>query len=855
MTLSEKLEKQDETWWKKIQANLKSRNARCATKGIGNVYHVKGNPYKLGNYQDFLQSYPFDPKSDCTNTSKIDYSALDKNNKFYKNVKDSKTCVALNGVWKQNAYNRETKYDQGVCWRSSDDARCAAVVDNEPSFLRGKTAKTPEEVDRKRKQCEKLDECTFRATSKDNHDCISKTSLDKGNGDVRDPPENMPANPRDQGFELFLKKWYHGDLPGMNPPSVLPLNGVGCEAIKESSNKIAKNNKKTTIAPMLKRSELEKLNPTIPADGVKLKRALGPHHFMKYYEGYLGTAHKCKKFKLDWENIPLYPNEEKIDDDKMEMDMMQGKPSIAQSVVNMVMKNIANKDSTARGLLAFHSTGSGKTCTATGVMDAFWDTPREIVFVSSLDALSSNPPFKFHECALRLYPRFMGHTIEQVATKFETRGIKYMSFAKLANRLSKSSSEYIDLDKSILIIDEVHNLFRPLPNQRAKHMQVEKELADVRRHPKLKMVILTATPGDNVLDAMKLINLVRDPVLMPKPIKPPMGGNKKDLQRFISDIRGMISYYDLSSDTSRFPTVIDQEPLKFSMTPTQFAKYLDAYNAVKKEWRDYDKLAATNQLGKWWVGARRYANMLYTFEKGITLTEFSSKLPSLLKNLEFQYQSKEKAYVYSAFYENRGSSHGILEIARQLENHGWKPLTIAEVKKGNLQPAKRYMIASQNEKHLQEFIRVYNSDANSHGEILHTMIATQNFNEGLDLKAVRHIHIFEPLVSIASDLQTLGRARRYCSHALLNKNKGEWTVKIWRYMALLGDMAALDKPGKKTRKTKSENTADGVVIDADVNVKESIDELVMRTAKEKYQQLFEITYAMKEAAIDRYVTS
>jgi hypothetical protein len=295
------------------------------------------------------------------------------------------------------------------------------------------------------------------------------------------------------------------------------------------------------------------------------------------------------------------------------------------------------------------------------------------------------------------------------------------------------------------------------------------------------------------------------------------------------------------------------------MSYKQFTKYLEAFNGVKKEWRDYDKLAKANQLGKWWSGARRYSNMLYNFEKGMSLTEFSSKMPSLLVNLEQQYNAGEKSYVYSAFHENRGSSHGILEIARQLEKLGWKQVTLADVKnKDNIKPGKRYMIASQKEKNFDTFIKVYNSSANAHGELIGCMIATQNFNEGLDLKAVRHIHIFEPLVTMASDIQTLGRARRFCSHMALDREKGEWTVRVWRYISTLGDYSMdieKSQKGKRVRKAKgiagnSGKTADGIM--SDLNNK-SIDEIVSEEAKVRYKQLFDISYALKNAAIDRLV--
>ena len=858
-------------WWKQIQLAVQNNQAKCKLQG--HVYKLKDNPYKYGNYTQFHENFPFRPKTDCVPLASVNYSELDKKKRMYKNIQDENACVEKHGVWRLQGTNRLNKYDKGVCWRTASDATCGDVIEEDLTFLRGKVPKSEMEILNKKRQCESINNdgkklCAFRKTTHGYHDCFSKEVVDELEGVVIDPPKYMPVNPTDEGFEQFLKKWYAGELTVdgvvLRAPRVLASTGVGCgsgsgsgERNKDGDGKFVK----------LTREELALLDPTDPADSIKLIRAIGKKQFKEYLHEWV-TVKKSPRLKLtfeqkmaihwNWDRVKIY------DEDKEEEIIIDaeniptGKPSIAQSVVNMVMKNIAQKGSTARGLLALHSTGSGKTCTATGVMEAFWDRGRDIIFCTSLDALAANPPYKFHECAERLFPRWKGKKVEQIANQFEMRRVKFMSFAKLANRLVKGHKEFVDLDNTLLIIDEVHNLFRPLPNQKAKHQAVEKELVDVQRHKNLKMVILTATPGDNVVDAMKLLNMIRDPFVKPELIKGPVGGDKEDVKRFIKDIRGLISYYDLSSDLSRFPKLEDSEPMKFAMSHKQFVKYLEAYNAVKKEWQDYDKLAAKNQLDKWWVGARRYANMLYTFEKGMKLTEFSSKLPALLENLETQYRNKEKAYVYSSFHENRGSSHGILMIAKQLELLGWKPFTMADVnafESGKLTPAKRYMIASQKEKHFDAFIKVYNSDENRYGELISIMVATQNFNEGLDLKAVRHIHIFEPLLTMAADLQTLGRARRYCSHAALDKAKGEWTVKVWRYMSILGDVSAM-APTKAKRVTKKTKAADGVVSDLPTmdKVKESIEELVERTAKEKYQQLFEITYAMRKAAIDRGVT-
>ena len=92
---------------------------------------------------------------------------------------------------------------------------------------------------------------------------------------------------------------------------------------------------------------------------------------------------------------------------------------------------------------------------------------------------------------------------------------------------------------------------------------------------------------------------------------------------------------------------------------------------------------------------------------------------------------------------------------------------------------------------MSELRQLYNAPFNKHGEYVKLFLASQSYNEGLDLKAVRHIHIFEPLITWASDKQTIGRAARLCSHADLNKK--DWDVTIHRYISDLPQI--INDPG------------------------------------------------------------
>ena len=459
-------------------------------------------------------------------------------------------------------------------------------------------------------------------------------------------------------------------------------------------------------------------------------------------------------------------------------------PTVPQSIINNICKTIHNNNLDKRGMLIWHSTGSGKTCTAASIMDGFWGTNKKIIYCSSVEAISSNPPINFYKCATDLFPRFAGKTIKDVEKSF--KNVSFLTFAKLANRIEKNQ---IKLNDCILIIDEVHNLFRPLVTQRKQHQLLEKLLlSGSSKFPDLKVFILTATLGDNKSEIFKLLNIVRD-----NGTSEFIESDLKDVEKFKKKIRGLVSYFDMSNDTSKFPVVVYEEPKFIDMSKKQFEEYIAKYKEVKESAKDFEKLSKLNSLNKYWAAARRYSNTLYNLEKGMKLRDFSAKLEELL--LEVEKYNNQKQYIYSAFYENRGyGGHGILAVSKQLEDKGYSRLTPGEAVKILNNPNRefedkkpRYILAVSTQlginkgDDLDKMRALYNSSFNKNGEYVQLFLASQNYNEGIDLKAVRHIHIFEPLITWASDKQTIGRAARLCSHADLDK--GDWNVHIHRYMS------------------------------------------------------------------------
>ena len=844
----------------------------------------------------------FSKQSVCKFKGKYLSRDVDKTKRYYKYVKNQSECKTLGGHWDPNALNRVNKWDKGVCWVDPVSKTCAAAIQsNEENIVRPYRSKVDpnhitnisQDIDK----CNMNDACVFEQQSAYTFDCIPKVNkVQPEKPDTMDPISSMPVS----NFELFLENWYvHNKYQEAPPPKTMKLLGEGdrCKGAQDVDGMEA--------PPPPKFGTFEDFRMMDPEKNKELfiEKLGGP----KGYQVFVHHWH-AKKRLSDIAYVRMLnkrPDPVELFYQRMELDQLENDydislkatkriktvPTIPQSIVNMVMKQIAKVGGDNKGLLAWHSTGSGKTATATGVIDSFWDDSRRIIFASSLDAIASNPDWKFHQCAQRFFPRFRDLELDYIGELFKKRDVKFYSFARLSNRVRRveelkkqgqpvpvSNDKYVDLDKCVLIIDEVHNLFRPLPTQKQQHEYLEGELMNVKKYAKLKIVILTATPGDNEADVVKLLNIIRNPKA--PAITVPNIDSKESLQTFRNSIRGMVSFFDMSNDSTRFPKTIENEMIKCPMSAAHFSKYVEAYNIVTDIQKNFKHLAKNNQVNKYWAPARKYANTLFNFEKNMNLQDFSAKMPFLLGTLK-KYPA-EKHYVYSAFYTSHGyGGHGVIAIAKLLEKEGYAKLTVQEARKLNKagelpKSGKRYIMAISTElgenagDNLAELLKIYNHPENKNGDYIHVMVASQGFNEGIDLKAVRHIHFFEPLVTMASDKQTLGRAVRSCSHEDLART--DWIVTIHRYMnsapdlqAVVANKADLEKElaiaveARKNVKTKSQKEElQNRITKLRATLKKSgtalsvpmIEELIFNESRERMRSLMVLYQCIKESAID-----
>lgn len=503
--------------------------------------------------------------------------------------------------------------------------------------------------------------------------------------------------------------------------------------------------------------------------------------------------------------------------------------TLAQLFVHQFMNKLV-KNNDNRGLLCWHSTGSGKTCLATGAMSSFKSEKdrQNIVYLTSVDAKKANPPENFYNCTKDFFPTFKQH-LDKKKTKdnksidslFNKNKIHFHTFATLTHHIGlakpnkKTNPNF--LQNSLLIIDEIHQIFKPLPNQKLEHDALKQFLLNINdeRLKNTKILILTATPGDNMKDILLLLNMIRKKN-SPEIILPNLD-NQDSINKFSNEIRSLVSYFDASMDYTKFPKLY-QIPIHTTYmedinknnkliknvnqnTKTkqdkQFLKYLEKLKEVPNDQKDYNELMNKNELNKFYRTLRKYSNMLFNYVNDMSINEFSSKLPYLFEKIENN--PKQKHYIYSAFFEARGFGQSVIGIGKLLKKHlGYKEFTISQANQikniKELQKANRYIIIgttdldnksdgeiNQELKKVKKLLDFYNDPLNKNGEYIQLLLASKKFNESIDLKAVRHIHIFEPLVSWIARKQTLGRAVRYCSHKDLDKS--EWNVKLHEYIS------------------------------------------------------------------------
>jgi hypothetical protein len=152
----------------------------------------------------------------------------------------------------------------------------------------------------------------------------------------------------------------------------------------------------------------------------------------------------------------------------------------------------------------------------------------------------------------------------------------------------------------------------------------------------------------------------------------------------------------------------------------------------------------------------------------------SPKITQLIDNI-FKGDASEDTRGKILIYSNFESDYGIKTITRILDLMGWEKF-IYSGEKGveDLKPGTpRYTFytgSGETVKVRGDNIRLFNDPVNSRGDYIKVLFITQAGAEGINLKAVRQVHILEPYWNYVRIDQVLGRAIRKESHEDLPEN-------------------------------------------------------------------------------------
>lgn len=483
-----------------------------------------------------------------------------------------------------------------------------------------------------------------------------------------------------------------------------------------------------------------------------------------------------------------------------------------------------SKNTPYKGILIFHKIGAGKTCTAVRIGEE-WKKDRKIIVLTPASLVNNFKDELRSKCAGnsyisdkqrltldKLHPS--SDEYKKIIEKSDNKIDKYyniMSYNKFINDYEENK---INLNNSILIIDEIQNM---ISEQGIYYKTIYNA---IKKGPSnLRIVLLSATPiFDKPLEIALTMNLLKLPKEFPNNSKDFsnmfLKCNKgvyeaKNLDLFKNMIKGYISYYRGAP-----PYVFPEEVIKFvkcEMENFQYKSYVTVLNnetnksgIMKIKDSVFKEGQIRNMPNNFFIGTRLISNIAFP-NKGIgeigynSLTDNKMKLDNLKKySIKFYKIMVKLKYARGPIliYSNFKEYGGIKTLVKILEYHGYKNYD------KNGEGRKRFAIWSGDEskEYKNEIKTVYNRENNHNGSKIKIILLTPSAKEGVSFKRVQQMHILEPYWNWSRMMQIIGRAVRYCSHKDLDEDKR--LVRIYIYISTKKNIKTIDKYIKNMAETK-----------------------------------------------------
>lgn len=520
------------------------------------------------------------------------------------------------------------------------------------------------------------------------------------------------------------------------------------------------------------------------------------------------------------------------------------------STYQTVIRNFLSNDTPYNGLLLFHGLGTGKTCSAITVAEEHRQFLKESGlkrFIYVLGGLNIQDNFKkqlFDPEQLTqhgnewIYKGCVGNTllreVSLLGTKKEIvdrlqeviqKHYRFMGYRKFANYIHQMRKELTDLEHSMIIIDEVHNV----KDETGKGFTPSKALDLVTKKTTVKLLLLSATPMFNdpgeIIWILNLLNRNDKRYELKEGDIFTKEGDLRETEkyRFLNHVRGYVSYVK-GENPFTFPyRIYPSYFYKHSMKPTKpFSMFgtgtmeemkTQVYPVVLSDFQKtaYEKaisVASSSKTLSMGDSIPFLSVLNMTYPKGSLeymlkkdayeyypgsercfdkehLPKYSAKIAEICKQIQ---GAEGIVVVYSQLLEG-----GVIPVALALESIGiknWnKPLLKGSTQKG---PYSYCMLTGSPSlsPHPEEAIRIINTPENQNGDRIKVVLITKAASEGVDLKNIRQIHIMDPWWNLNRVEQIIGRGIRLCSHKGLPFEKRN--AQIFLYTSYTGEMETVD---------------------------------------------------------------
>jgi superfamily II DNA or RNA helicase len=467
------------------------------------------------------------------------------------------------------------------------------------------------------------------------------------------------------------------------------------------------------------------------------------------------------------------PNFNKIVENKLEISGNLTNKVLA--TYQHIVSNYINPASPYNSVLLYFSPGTGKTIASIAIAENFIrsEPSKKIIIITKNQTLVAD--FK--------------SDLDKIYKGKPARNYGFFTYHNLRNG-------DLNFTDKIVIIDEVHNL---LGN--SGYDSVMKYISSSKGY---KLVLLSATPAyDSISDMFQLSNMLNGKTGQYDIKKLQLDGYLKttDIEKkylyknkileltsvgkksLLNRLHGKVSY--LKSDTKDFPSVsypgskkiIDGLRLSLGvvsckMSAHQNERYLRIINNVTDInviegslemlssiiYPDVGGKAVYGKSGMdYFIKSRKNLDLL----KEENVKKYSTKLHHLLINLK---GVKGKVYISTKNIKD----DGVPLIKACLRENGYS--SIIEVT-SELTPEE-----------ITNKINKFNRPENDRGEKYQILLGSGIISEGITLKCIRQVHVYEPSWNYSSIDQIIGRAVRRNSHSRLPQV--ERTVDVYLYCSL-----------------------------------------------------------------------